>query len=127
RDLSDGERPWAPGGRGGLVPGAERGGVAGVLGVGVRAVGPLVAQGRLPAPSPRGRVACGLAPPHPRPLSHQGERGARRDARMPWLLLIPTLLLAAAFCFARRMYRRGLDRWIVPYLVQAPNRRLPAP
>jgi hypothetical protein len=44
---------------------------------------------------------------------------------MPWLLIIPTLLAAAAFCVALRMYRRGLDRWLVGYLVQAPKRRPP--
>src|SRR5689334_714380 len=56
-----------------------------------------------------------------------GERGGRRNARMPWLWLIPALLLAVAFALAlRRLYRRGMDRWLIPYLVQAPKRRLPA-
>jgi hypothetical protein len=45
---------------------------------------------------------------------------------MPWLLLLAAVLLAGALYFARRLYRRGLDRWLVPYLVQAPKRRLPA-
>jgi hypothetical protein len=46
---------------------------------------------------------------------------------MPWLWLIPALLLAAVVGFAlSRLHRRGLDRWLIPYLVQTPKRRPPA-
>jgi hypothetical protein len=45
---------------------------------------------------------------------------------MPWLLLIPILVLAGAFFVGRRVYRRGLDRWLIPYVAQAAKRRLPA-
>ncbi len=45
---------------------------------------------------------------------------------MPWILAGLALLTAAAGFAAWRLRRRGLGRWVVPYLVQTPKRRLPA-
>src|SRR5262249_16939423 len=130
RHLHDGERPRAAAGRGRLVPGPERGRLAGVLGLGVRALGPLVAQDRLPVHSPElfgllKRLSRSLLAPGAR---EEKNRTPARDARMSWLWLIPALLLAAVVGFAlRHLHRRGLDRWLIRYLVQTPKRRPPAP
>jgi hypothetical protein len=45
---------------------------------------------------------------------------------MLWILTGSVLLLAGVGLVAWRLHRRGLDRWLIPYLVQAPKRRLPA-
>jgi hypothetical protein len=44
---------------------------------------------------------------------------------MTWPIAVLILLLAGGGFAAWQLHRRGLDRWLGPYLVQAPKRRLP--